>query len=68
MREGNGFLSGILLGIILGGVLAILYAPDKGEKTRKKLTRRSGKWSGRASDVVGTAGDLVGKGRKKIGI
>lgn len=68
MREGNGFLGGILLGVLLGGLLAVLYAPEKGEKMRKKLVRRSGHWSERASDVVGSAGDLVGKGRKKIGI
>ncbi|HUP01188.1 MAG TPA: YtxH domain-containing protein [Gemmatimonadota bacterium] len=64
----NGFLGGVLLGIILGAVLAILYAPEKGEKMRKRLVKKSGQLQEKASDALGTAGDLMGKGRKKMGI
>ena len=64
----SGFLGGVLLGIVLGGMLAVLYAPEKGEKTRKKLVKKSGHWQGRASDALDTASDFVGKRRKKMGI
>ncbi|HYO45565.1 MAG TPA: YtxH domain-containing protein [Gemmatimonadota bacterium] len=64
----GGFLSGVLLGLALGGVIAMLYAPEKGDKTRKKLAKRSGKWRETASDAMEMTGDLVGKGRKRVGI
>ena len=64
----NGFFTGLLLGLALGGVMAMLYAPEKGEKTRKKLAKRSGKWQETAGDAVGIAGEIVHKGRKRVGI
>lgn len=61
------FLGGLLVGVALGAILAILYAPEKGTKTRKQLAKRSARWTDRASDAVGSAGEWVEKGRKRIG-
>ena len=36
-RSGGSFFA-FLIGILTGGVLGILYAPDKGTNTRDKLT------------------------------
>lgn len=64
----GGFLSGLLMGLAFGGVMAVLYAPERGDKTRKNLAKKSGKWQEAASDAVGIAGEIVDKGRKRVGI
>ena len=69
MRDSeNGFLGGLLIGLAIGGLLALLYAPERGDKTRKKLVKKSGVWHEKASDALGSASELVDKGRKKMGI
>ncbi len=68
MASGRGTVAGLLLGIAIGAVLAILYAPDKGEKTRKRLAKRSESWRETAGDVLESAGDVVEKGRKRFGV
>ena len=65
---GRGAVGGLLLGIAIGAVLAILYAPEKGEKTRKRWARKGGVWSERAAEALGSAGEIVEKGRKRFGV
>lgn len=65
MNDRGGFLAGLVFGVILGGVLAVLYAPERGDKTRKKLAKQGGRWWDEASDQ---AGELVEKSRKKMGM
>ena len=76
----RGFAGGILLGIALGGFLAVLYAPERGDKTRKRLAKKGGKWLDETTDQFGktmgkkveksleNASELVEKGRKRIGL
>lgn len=40
MRRMFGFLIGILTGALIGGVLALLLAPESGEKLRGQLRDR----------------------------
>lgn len=35
----GGFAGGLLLGIVLGAGVALLFAPDRGQKTRGRLRR-----------------------------
>lgn len=35
------FASGLLLGAVIGSIVGILYAPDSGRRTRKRIQRKS---------------------------
>lgn len=39
-NNGSSFFTGLLLGTIIGAVLALLFAPQPGEKTREQLRSR----------------------------
>ncbi len=43
MSSGKVIL-GVLAGAAIGATLGILFAPDKGSATRKKITRKSSKY------------------------
>ena len=39
MNENGKIVTGVLLGLAVGAVLGVLFAPDKGSETRKKISR-----------------------------
>ena len=51
MRTGK-FVSGLLMGVAIGALAGILFAPDKGSKTRKKLRRQSDDLKEKLNDMV----------------
>lgn len=50
-------LGSILLGIGIGTVIGILYAPDKGSKTRQKLSSKKDDLMNNASEGYGRVAD-----------
>ncbi|UXX80078.1 YtxH domain-containing protein [Reichenbachiella carrageenanivorans] len=50
-KKSNSFLS-FLTGAAAGAILGILYAPDKGENTRDKLSYQLDKYSKKLDDLV----------------
>lgn len=59
MKNSNKVLIAVGAGLAVGGILGILFAPDKGENTRKKIVDGGKK----ISDSVK---DTISKGKQKI--
>lgn len=73
-------LSGLLLGAAAGAVLGILFAPDKGTETRRKIAQKSNDFkdtvrnkfnelgeaiSEKYDSIRGEANDIIDKGKEK---
>lgn len=43
MKNTNNIITGIVSGMAIGATLGILFAPDKGSKTRKKIKKSAKK-------------------------
>ncbi len=72
-------LSGIILGAAAGAALGILFAPEKGKETRKKIAKKSQDLSGTVAskfnelgevlkekfdNIKGDANDMIAKGKQ----
>ena len=50
--ESSGFFGGFALGVLVGAMLALVFAPWKGEETRELVTDRALRLKDRATDLV----------------
>ena len=50
--ESSGFFGGFLLGVVVGAVLALVFAPFRGEQTRELVVERAVQLKDRATDLV----------------
>jgi hypothetical protein len=63
-RESNSSIKALLIGALIGAGLALLYAPQSGEETRRGLKRRLRKVRALAEEKVDELGErLSGRGR-----
>jgi len=64
------FASGILLGAVIGSVVALLFAPDSGKQTRKKIQRKSDEIMDDVVDYAKHSRDkaekIVDDGKKRV--
>lgn len=73
MKTSN-FLAGILGGIAAGAILGVLFAPDKGTETRRKIVEKGNELAGNfksnvdqlANDLTNNANEALEKGKAKI--
>ena len=63
-------VAGIAAGAAAGAAMGILYAPDKGSETRKKISQRGEELrdnlKNKFENVKGEAHDLLEKGKSKM--
>jgi gas vesicle protein len=52
---GNGFFAGLVIGGLVGAGIALLLAPQPGEKTRAQIRDTSLELKGRASEAIAEA-------------
>jgi|JI8StandDraft_2_1071088.scaffolds.fasta_scaffold219732_1 gas vesicle protein len=52
MTNTNKILTALATGVIVGGVLGVLFAPDKGENTRNKIAEGGKKLSDSIKDKM----------------
>jgi gas vesicle protein len=67
--EGAGagsILLAFLLGAAAGAAVALLYAPQAGERTREMLAEKTREGRKRAADFAGKATDTFAEGREQL--
>lgn len=52
----GGFAAGVLFGAVLGAGIALLFAPERGDKTRRRLRRRLERLQNETSEGLERAG------------
>jgi len=63
--SGRSFAVGLLLGALVGAGVALLFAPQSGEETRRLIRKRSRRFANEARDKVDDFKDSVKKIRRR---
>ncbi len=62
---GKGFAAGLLLGALIGAGVALLFAPQSGEDTRRLIRKKARRFASDARDRYDDLKDKVRKARKE---
>lgn len=62
-NDSSKLIGAIIIGVAIGSALGILFAPDKGSETRKKISSKSNDLTGAIKDKFG---EFVDKFKKEM--
>ena len=63
--SGRPFAAGLLIGALIGAGVALLFAPQSGEDTRRIIRRRAKRIASGASDRFDDVKDRIRKARRR---
>ena len=68
--KGASFGIGIILGVFIGAAIALILAPQPGDKTREMLKTKADEWSAKAKDAyregLKEGKEVAGKAREEL--
>lgn len=62
----GGFLAGVVIGAIIGAAIALLYAPETGEKTRKLITKKAKELKEKGLEASKKANKVIKEAKGKV--
>ena len=65
MKNYNSILLSLGIGLAVGGILGVLFAPDKGSETRKKIKQSGSKLTKTVSDKINVTKTNLDKMKEK---
>ena len=64
--KADKIILGVLGGVAVGALLGVLFAPDKGDKTRKKIIDKSNDYADELKDKLDTLLGTINRKYEKI--
>ena len=69
MTSAGKVLAAVGLGVLAGAILGVLYAPDKGSETRKKISSKAGEMADKLKGMKDSVADkykMARDGRTRV--
>jgi len=66
MANNGKLLAALLLGAAAGATLGVLFAPDKGSETRKKIANRASELGDGLSEGINKGKEMIGDLRDRV--